>query len=90
MRFLVLALLLGTLGATTPPTLLDIAQKLESTMESAIDQGNPDLTRNNAAIDSLPVIQKLGEQFFNQVSLLQRFKPRNEQEKTLCERAKTI
>ncbi|CRF49310.1 hypothetical protein HHE03_09150 [Helicobacter heilmannii] len=82
MRFLVIALLLGTLlRATTPPALLEIAKKLHNTMATVINQSNTDLTRNNAAIDSLPAIQKLTEQFFNQVPLLQRFKPRNAQEK---------
>ncbi len=81
MRFLVIALLLGTLGATTPPVLLDIAQKLESTMATAeANAPQEDIARNDAVIDSLPVVKKLGEDFLNQVPLLQEFKPRNKQE----------
>ncbi|WP_104641252.1 hypothetical protein [Helicobacter bizzozeronii] len=81
MRFLVLALLLGTLGATTPPALLDIAQKLESTMATAeANAPQEDIARNDDVINSLPVVKKLGEDFLNQVPLLQEFKPRNKQE----------
>ncbi|WP_104640009.1 hypothetical protein [Helicobacter bizzozeronii] len=82
MRFFVLALLLGTLGATTPSALLEIAQKIQTTMATATATTSPedDLSSDDAVINSLPIIQKLGLEFLNQVPLLQEFNPHNEKE----------